>query len=67
MTKEEIFKEKQSDIIGGLNLALITVAGDNDFENLRIHVDRTIKMLQEEIEAIDSVDEFLKLQEIIFG
>lgn len=67
VTKEEIFKKKKKEIIGVLNLALIMINGDMSIEALRNRVAKTITLLENDLDVLDSTDEFLELQKKIFG
>lgn len=67
MTKEEIFEMKKMDIRGALNLALIMIDEDQAFDSLRKHTSDLVDMLKGDIEAIDSVKDFLTLQSKIIG
>lgn len=68
MTREEILTMKKEDVIGALNLATIMfTSNDGDLEHMIKDVERIVKCLNTELEALNSIDEFLRLQNLIIG
>lgn len=66
MTKEEIFEDKKVDVTNILKLSIVKVAEDGDLDALEETLEYLIDILQQEIEAIKNVDEFLRLQALLF-
>lgn len=65
--KKELIQKKKEDILGALNLAVIGVDRTNDVAELCRIASETMKMLATDIDALERIDDFLELQELILG
>lgn len=67
MTKEEIFERKKKDILEILEQFRNEIESCPDIDWLEMKIKQFIEIFSAEIDAISSVDEYLRLQHKIIG